>query len=146
MKGIIAVEPALSPDYSRQQFRAAVLRHLDVADHVFPAGDRSAADRARSADAFPIGPDVTLCWLQAAPVRTLPTLKGIPILVIASQASSNSKKHYCVSRYLTQAGVANDYVPLASVGITGNAHMMMLEKNSDTIAAYFARWLATRNL
>ena len=52
----------------------------------------------------PDRPDVLTCWLQGPPVRTLPTLKGIAILVVASQASTQSPDHYCVSRYLTQAG------------------------------------------
>jgi hypothetical protein len=46
-----------------------------------------------------------------------------------------------VSRYLTQAGVRNTWVNLGDVGIHGNGHMMMLEKNSLEIAAFLAGWL-----
>lgn len=145
VKAVIAVEPALSPtvaESSSEPPRYGIT--MTPITYAPPVTDpqqivrdpQAAADR----------PDVTTCWLQSAPVRTLPTLRGIPILVVASQASPNSKKHYCVSRYLTQAGVPNEYVPLESVGITGNAHMMMLEKNSDQIAAFFAGWLARRGL
>ncbi len=145
VKGIIAVEPALSPTIPDSSSEPP-LYGISMSPITYSPPVTDSQQIVRDPQTVPDRPDVTLCWLQAAPVRTLPTLKGIPILVVASQASSNSKKHYCVSRYLTQAGVANDYVPLASVGITGNAHMMMLEKNSDAIAAYFARWLAKRHL
>jgi hypothetical protein len=33
-------------------------------------------------------------------------------------------------------------IRLADVGIHGNGHMMMVEKNSDAIAAVIANWLA----
>ena len=41
----------------------------------------------------------------------------------------------------TFAGVKTDYVKLEDVGLPGNAHEMMLEKNSDGIAAFFESWI-----
>jgi hypothetical protein len=46
-----------------------------------------------------------------------------------------------MSKYLLQAGVANDFIRLEKVGIVGNGHMMMIEKNSDEIARFLANWL-----
>jgi hypothetical protein len=37
--------------------------------------------------------------------------------------------------------VANTWVDLGTVGIHGNGHMMMLEKNELEIAAFMADWL-----
>ena len=34
------------------------------------------------------------------------------------------------------------FVPLESVGIHGNGHEMMLEKNSDEIAKFIGDWMA----
>jgi pimeloyl-ACP methyl ester carboxylesterase len=145
VKAIIAVEPALSPTVkitsSEPPFYGITQSPITYDP---PVTDPQQI--VHDPQTVPDRPEVLPCWLQAPPVRTLPTLKGIAILVVASQASAQSGDHYCVSRYLTQAGVRNEYVALASVGITGNAHMMMLEKNSDVIAAYFARWLARRHL
>ena len=42
---------------------------------------------------------------------------------------------------LAQAGVKSTFIRLADVGIHGNGHMMMLEKNSDAIAKVMADWL-----
>jgi len=37
--------------------------------------------------------------------------------------------------------VKAQYVKLEDVGITGNEHEMMLDKNSDQIAKFFGDWL-----
>ena len=57
------------------------------------------------------------------------------------EASSAASTNRCVSRYLTQAGVSNTWIDLGTVGIHGNGHMMMLEKNELEIAAFMAGWL-----
>ena len=77
----------------------------------------------------------------AAPARQLPNLKNIPQLLVVGEASNAASVNRCVSRYLTQAGVKNTWVDLGSVGIHGNGHMMMLEKNELEIAAFLAGWL-----
>jgi hypothetical protein len=37
--------------------------------------------------------------------------------------------------------VKTQYVKLEDVGLTGNEHELMLDKNSDEIAKFFAQWL-----
>ena len=91
-------------------------------------------------------PDVSQCWVQGQPVRRLPTLEGIPIAVIIGEASPLAQRSHCVSHYLAHAGVANDLIRLERVGIRGNNHKMMIEKNSAEIAAFIQNWLAKRNL
>jgi pimeloyl-ACP methyl ester carboxylesterase len=81
------------------------------------------------------------CWLQEAPARQLPNLQKMPHLLVVSEAGSSQRTNHCVSKYLTQAGVKNDYVNLKDVGIHGNAHMIMVEKNALEIAAFVASWL-----
>jgi pimeloyl-ACP methyl ester carboxylesterase len=81
------------------------------------------------------------CRLQAEPARQLPTLKGLTILILVSEASYHAPYDHCTSKFLTQAGVANTFMRLEDHGIRGNGHMMMLEKNSDEIAALMERWL-----
>jgi pimeloyl-ACP methyl ester carboxylesterase len=90
----------------------------------------------------PDKPDLARCWAQAAPARQLPNLKNIPILIISSEASYHASYDHCTAAYLTQAGVANTFIHLADVGVHGNAHMMMLEKNSDAIAGVMENWLS----
>jgi hypothetical protein len=84
------------------------------------------------------------CWLQRSSRYRLPWLNGIPILIATGEASYHAGQDYCTSAFLTQAGVANDYIYLPDVGIRGNGHMQMIEKNNLTIAAYYERWLLDR--
>jgi S-ribosylhomocysteine lyase LuxS involved in autoinducer biosynthesis len=44
-------------------------------------------------------------------------------------------------RFLRQAGVNVDFIKLEDVGIRGNGHMMMLEKNNQEIAKVMTDWL-----
>jgi len=90
------------------------------------------------------GPGLTRCWLQAGTARALPNLKGIPILILTSEASYHAPYDHCTSQFLSQAGVDNDFVRLADVGIRGNSHMMMLERNNLEIAAYLRAWIERR--
>jgi pimeloyl-ACP methyl ester carboxylesterase len=81
------------------------------------------------------------CWLQAEPAKELPNLQKMPHLLIVAEASSAANTNHCVSKYLTQAGVENTWVNLADVGIHGNGHMMMWEKNNLEIAQFIGSWL-----
>lgn len=86
-------------------------------------------------------PGLQNCWLQKEPVRTLPDLGDIPVLVAAGEASYHAQYDHCTSEFLKQAGVPSTYINLASVGIRGNGHMQMLERNNLQIAGYYEEWL-----
>jgi pimeloyl-ACP methyl ester carboxylesterase len=87
------------------------------------------------------GPDVVPCYLQKEPAHKLVSLKDIPVLDVSTQASYHRVFDSCIAKWLSQAGVKTQYVKLEDVGITGNEHELMLDKNSDQIAKYFADWL-----
>jgi len=87
------------------------------------------------------GPDVVPCYLQKEPAHKLVNLKDIPVLDVSTQASYHRVFDSCIAKWLMQAGVKTEYVKLEDVGITGNEHELMLDKNSDQIAKYFADWL-----
>ena len=86
-------------------------------------------------------PDLVRCRLQAEPARQLTHLSSLPILVLVSEASYHAPYDHCTSKFLTQAGVRHTFTRLEEHGIRGNGHMMMLEKNSDEIAALLERWI-----
>jgi pimeloyl-ACP methyl ester carboxylesterase len=92
----------------------------------------------------PDGPDRVRCWAQAEPARTLVNLQHIPVLVVQAEASYHATYDHCTVAYLRQAGVSMvRFVRLADVGIRGNGHMLMLEKNNMEIAAIGDQWLRT---
>jgi pimeloyl-ACP methyl ester carboxylesterase len=89
----------------------------------------------------PEAPDLARCWKQKAPARQLPNLQKMPILVVDGEASFHAPFEQCTIGYLKQAGVNPSWMRLGEIGIHGNGHMMMLEKNSGQIAAAIADWL-----
>ncbi len=90
------------------------------------------------------GPDLARCWRQVEPARTLPNLANLPVAVISAEASFHTPYDAGTAAFLAQAGVDASYIQLADLGIHGNGHMMMLEKNSDEVAGVIAQWLADR--
>jgi hypothetical protein len=44
-------------------------------------------------------------------------------------------------KYLQQTGAQPTFMRLADLGIRGNSHVMMNEKNNKEIAAVIAQWL-----
>ena len=77
------------------------------------------------------------------PARQLPNLKKMPILIVTSESSYHAAYDHCTVKYFEQAGVHPKWVRLPDVGIHGNGHMMMLEKNSAEIAGLLSGWLGS---
>jgi pimeloyl-ACP methyl ester carboxylesterase len=149
VKGILAIEPSGppireniakgAPDYFEE---GAVTRPWGVTRGRIafepPAESPDELKLARQEQAD--GPGLVRCVLQAEPARQMPNLRGIPILIVTSEASYHAPYDHCTAKFLAQAGVKNSFVRLADQGIRGNGHMMMLEKNNLEIAAFLRRW------
>jgi pimeloyl-ACP methyl ester carboxylesterase len=150
VKAILAVEPNGPPAHD-VDFKGAPEWFADNA-HIKPFGlgevplayDPPVSDAAPLVfvhEDRPAAPDLVRCWAQQEPARKLVNLQNIPLLIVTSEASYHSSYDHCTVRYLAQAGVKSTFLRLADVGIHGNGHMMMLEKNSDAIAKAMADWL-----
>src|SRR5712691_9019313 len=81
-------------------------------------------------------------YVQQEPARRLKNLQNIPVLFLNGEGGYHRIYDHCLAKWLTQAGVKTEYVELEKAGLTGNGHMMMLEKNSAEIARYMGSWLA----
>jgi pimeloyl-ACP methyl ester carboxylesterase len=150
VKAIVAIEPNGPPVYETD-FRGAPDWFADVGarktsglgmvplryDPPLKPGEELSFVRQDKPDA----PGLVRGWLQAEPARKLPNLARVPILIVVAEASYHAAYDHVTSAYLAQAGVANDFVRLEEIGIRGNGHMMMLEKNSDEIAGVIESWL-----
>jgi pimeloyl-ACP methyl ester carboxylesterase len=86
-------------------------------------------------------PDEARCWLQAEPARTLARWKNIRVLALSANGTYHRVYDPCIPKFLNQAGVKTDFVRLETVGISGNSHMMMLERNSDEVIKFVVSWL-----
>lgn len=158
VKAIVAVEPNGPPFYNVENLgnvknAAAPEWFRDAATQARPWGvtadpltysppARKPSDLAIVRQDKPDAPDLSRCWVQAAPARQLPKLAQLPILILTAEASYHAPYDHCTVKYLEQAGVHPTWIKLADVGIHGNGHMMMLEKNNLEIAAVMSRWLA----
>jgi len=143
VKAVVALEPAGPPFENRivleGRARAWGLADLPLA-YDPPAADPS--ELAIEQQTAPDRPDFVRCWRQKPPARRLTNLAGIPVLLVTGEASYHAGYDHCTVGYLEDAGVAVTFVRLEDRGIRGNGHMLMLEKNSDEVAALVREWLA----
>ncbi len=85
--------------------------------------------------------DVVPCYMQKEPARKLVNLEKIPVVYLSAEGGYHRVFDHCLAKWLNQAGVKTRFVRLEDVGIHGNGHEMMLEKNSDEIAKWLAGWI-----
>jgi pimeloyl-ACP methyl ester carboxylesterase len=151
VKGIVAIEPNGPPLYEMnlekegEDFykdgpigRVWGITRLPLK---FNPPAQEAQDLKLVRQAKPDAQNLVRCWVQPTPARELTQLKGKPILIVSSHASYHVPYDHCTSKFLSDAGVSNTYVRLPDVGIKGNGHMMMLEKNNLEIAQFLTNWI-----
>jgi pimeloyl-ACP methyl ester carboxylesterase len=85
--------------------------------------------------------DLMRGWLQAEPARRLKNLSQVKVLVVQGEASYHAPYDHNTVAYLRQAGVPTDFIRLADLGVRGNGHMLMMEKNNGEIAGVVIDWL-----
>ena len=90
------------------------------------------------------GPDLARCWEQKEPAKKLVNFKNIPVLQMSAEASFGAPTAHCNAAFLKSAGVPVDFIKLADIGIRGNGHFLMMEKNNLEIAGVIADWLNKR--
>lgn len=87
------------------------------------------------------GPELARGWLQQEPARKLPNLMKMPILVLTAEASYHAYSDHLTVKFLEQAGIKPTFIRLEDVGVTGNGHMLQLEKNNHEISNVMLNWL-----
>jgi pimeloyl-ACP methyl ester carboxylesterase len=102
---------------------------------------RTASDLSFVLETKADAPDLAKCYLQRAPARQLPNLRKVPILIMTSEASYHAPYDHCTVKFLRQASAEPTFIRLPDIGIHGNGHVMMLEKNNQEVAAVIAQWL-----
>jgi pimeloyl-ACP methyl ester carboxylesterase len=80
-------------------------------------------------------------FLQADPVRRLPNLRNTKVLVATADASFASPGSPGTVAFLKQSGVQAEELRWGALGINGNGHMMMAEKNSRQVLQPLIDWM-----
>jgi len=143
VKAIVAVEPigppfaARGPVDLRWGLTAAPLSYDP------PAAEPEDLKRVVK---VPTRPGLLPCEVQAEPARRLPNLCGFPIAVVSAEASWMAHDNHGIVDYLVQAGASAEHLRTEDLGLHGNGHAMMLEKNSDDVAAVLHRWIVSKDL
>lgn len=103
-------------------------------------------------------PDKIKALVLAEPSATgdkdkVAALKNIPMAILYGD---NAKDHprwgkirqnvVDYAGLIRAAGGSVDVIDLPDIGIKGNTHMMMMDKNSDQVAEVIQKWLATKGL
>jgi pimeloyl-ACP methyl ester carboxylesterase len=150
VKAILAIEPNGPPFYAVEFVGAPTwfrqgARGLDYGITSVPLAYEPLIEKPADLDIVaqeePDAPDLVRCYAQKEPARQLPNLQKVSILVLTSEASYHAPYDHCTVKYLQQAGVKPTFIRLADLGIHGNSHVMMLEKNNKEIAGVIAKWL-----
>jgi len=150
VKAILAVEPNGPPFYAvdfvgaPDWFRQGTLAlpfGLSAVPLTYAPAVADASELAIVQQETADGPDLVRCHLQKEPARQLVNLK-MPILVVMAEASYHAPYDHCTVKYLEQAGAKPAFMRLSELGIRGNSHVMMNEKNNKEIAAAIAGWMA----
>jgi pimeloyl-ACP methyl ester carboxylesterase len=139
VKGVVAIEPQGPPIQSGNR-KTAVWGVTDIPMTYMPAINQSSELEVQR-QAMPDGPGLQSCWSQREPARQLVNLRNIPTVVIGTEASYHAQFDHCTVRWLRQAGVPVEWLQLANIGIHGNGHMVMLEKNNLEVAAVIGAWV-----
>ncbi len=152
VKGILALEPN-GPPFRDAEFSGGETWYCYTKETTRPWGItrlpltydpavQRPEDLTPTPDSQTPGPNLVHGFLQGGRARRLSRLAGIPILILATEASYHATYDHATSRFLEQAGVAHDFFRLEDKGLRGNGHMAMLEKNNHAVADLMIDWLA----
>jgi hypothetical protein len=80
-------------------------------------------------------------------------LKDVPVLMVHGDYIAQDSRWPTIrgngvrfAEAVRAAGGSVDIVDLPEVGIRGNSHMIMMDRNRDAVAEVVQRWLAARGL
>jgi pimeloyl-ACP methyl ester carboxylesterase len=80
--------------------------------------------------------------LQADPPRRLPNLADVPIAIVSGEQSFATTMDIGTVAYLRQAGCRRvDHLALGELGVHGNGHLMMIERNNEAVLDVVTDWL-----
>jgi pimeloyl-ACP methyl ester carboxylesterase len=145
VKGIVGLEPDGPPMQNVNRITVTGREQRDWGPSGLPLTyDPPVGDPAEFSLVLEDEPDeagVVTCYLQQEPARQLVNLRNIPAMITVGDASYHYIYDHCTAKWLNQAGVETDYLPLGGAGIRGNAHEMMIEANSDEVIRFIEGWI-----
>lgn len=89
----------------------------------------------------PPAPNAEAVRTAAPGVLRLPSLVGLPILMVTAEASAFAAASEPTAAFLNAAGASAELLHLPDHGVHGNGHGLIYEKNSDAALAPVLAWI-----
>ncbi len=121
---IVTIEP-MGPPFADVPNIGALIWGLTAAPITYDP-PRSTPDDARKADPLTL---------------KIPALGGVPVAVVSGEVSPQAGYAPAIVEFLSNAGGVVEHLHLPDVGIHGNGHGLIYEKNSDEALQPVLRWL-----
>jgi len=105
--------------------------------------DPPVSDPAEIKTAYVAAPEPGIAgyFLQAEPAHKLPNLKNTKVVFVTADSSFASPGNPGGVAFLKQAGVQAEEIRLGALGIKGNGHMMMAERNNREVLQPLIDWM-----
>jgi pimeloyl-ACP methyl ester carboxylesterase len=131
VKGILAIEPMGRPFYWTAELATVLGLPADTICHPYGLSIGPLRYEPAIEDPAPL-----LQWRAPQNLGRwrLANLSGVRVAIVTAEASYHRASDVEIAEFLDAMGVENRLMRLDELGIRGNGHMMMLEKNSDDIA------------
>ncbi|HEX4024639.1 MAG TPA: hypothetical protein VHX52_08045 [Steroidobacteraceae bacterium] len=78
---------------------------------------------------------------QPTPISALRNVQGLPVAVVTAEASAANLSDAHTVEQLRQAGCQVEHLRLGELGVHGNGHYMMMEKNNREVLQVLLGWL-----
>ncbi len=127
VRAIVAVEP-MGPAFSRTPGFGMLAWGLTAAPVTYDP-PRCTAEAARAADPATLH---------------MPALAGLPVAVVTGETSGFAEAAPAIVDFLATAGAAVERLHLPDLGIHGNGHGLIYERNSDQALQPVLRWIEAR--
>jgi 3-hydroxyisobutyrate dehydrogenase-like beta-hydroxyacid dehydrogenase/pimeloyl-ACP methyl ester carboxylesterase len=76
----------------------------------------------------------------------IPGLQGVPVALLTGETSVFASYAPSIVSFLQHAGALVEHLDLPALGIHGNGHGLIYERNSDEVFEVVRRWLARRDV
>jgi pimeloyl-ACP methyl ester carboxylesterase len=150
VRAIVAVEAAGMPFARSGRFALPWGLTASPVTYDPPVSDPAELDLVEVAASAPAGrpgsapgslPGESRWTLQRDPPRRLVNLARVPIAIVTAERSRLRASSLAAIAYLRQAGCSVTHLDLAALGIFGNGHFMLLEKNRAAVLGAIRRWV-----
>ena len=84
--------------------------------------------------------------LPPEPDFDISALRSVPVLIVAGDNLPRTGRMVEFAEKLRTAKVDATLISLPDIGIFGNSHMLMMDRNSDEIADIIQKWLESRKM